>query len=278
MSVIRPHQGNVCYFFFFLYYILSIFYTQLSAQVYSDDQLFEKGSSYYNQNDFLNAAVYLFAYIQRTPQLIANNSDFATQVRTAFNYSLQQSSRTSSTPQTQTPQTQTPQTQTRRTKGNVEIPELKLKELKVKLSIPPPLTKPQYNTSQPNSTIVCRGGGNLYFNYTPFSNLFNQPQIWITFERGSDSLGKYWEYRQRLHPGQAAFLDRGIFNNEPNQLIIPLGRNDFSISWTQGKVMGVSSSLTYLSILQDSNKFQAFQAYNDGNGNFIVIGIGQQME
>lgn len=134
---------------------------------------------------------------------------------------------------------------------------------------------PIVNFSQTQNEIVCRGGGDLYFNYTPFSNFSPQPQIWITFKKANYGVGYQLEYSSTLLPGQCTFKDRGLYNNEPNRILIKINVNDFSISWFQGRVTGISSSLTYLNNLQDSNRFQSFFIYNDGRGNFIVTSIGQ---
>jgi hypothetical protein len=127
--------------------------------------------------------------------------------------------------------------------------------------------------SQRGYVLVCRGGGDLYFNYTPFSNFSPNPQVWITFKKGPQGVGQNVENRNSLQPGQAAWLDRRIEPNEPERIIVTDVR-DFSISWTKGQVTGISSSLPYLSVLQDANKFQAFVVYNDGRGNFVATAVG----
>jgi len=127
--------------------------------------------------------------------------------------------------------------------------------------------------SQQGYLIVVRGGGDLYFNYTPFSNFSPDPQIWITIKKGSQGVGQNWEQKYNLQPGQAAWPDRPIAGNEPDRIIVT-GVREFSISWTKDQVMGISSSLPYLSVLRDPNKFQSFYVVNDGKGNFIVTGIG----
>jgi hypothetical protein len=128
--------------------------------------------------------------------------------------------------------------------------------------------------AQKSYPLVCRGGGNLYFDYTPFSNFSPNPQIWISFQRGAQNAGSNWENINALMPGQCSWLDRTVSNNEPNRIIVKDIRN-FSISWTQGNVMGISSELGYINTLQDPNRYQSFDVYNDGAGNFIVTRIGQ---
>jgi len=129
--------------------------------------------------------------------------------------------------------------------------------------------------SQTSYLLVVRGGDS-YFTYTPSSNFSPEPQIWIMFKKGPQGVGAGWENRNTLAPGQAAWLDRPVAANEPDRIILT-GVRDFTISWAKLQVMGVSSSLPYLSVLQDANKFQAFYVYNDGRGNFIATGIGPTM-
>ncbi len=133
-------------------------------------------------------------------------------------------------------------------------------------------------SEQVTHEMVCRGGGSLYFDYTPFSNFSNQPQIWIRFNRSTTGVGSNWENVNSLSPGQCAWLDRGVSAGEPEQLLVlsPLIKpNSFSISWTGGKVMGISSELTYINALQSADTFQSFFVYNDRKGNFIATKVGR---
>lgn len=127
--------------------------------------------------------------------------------------------------------------------------------------------------AQSSYPIVCRGGGNLYFDYDPFSSLSPNPQIRITFQRGAQQAGFNWENIYALMPGQCSWLDRSMSNDEPDRLIVTNIRN-FAISWSQGRVMGISADLPYISTLQDANRYQSFSVYNDRRGSFIVTGIG----
>lgn len=133
-------------------------------------------------------------------------------------------------------------------------------------------------SSQQGYEMILRGGGDLNFTYTPFSNFSPDPQIWIMFKKGGQAAGQHLEQRNALQPGQAAWLDRRIEDNEPERIIItgiPDSKmKEFTISWAYGKVMGLSSAMPYLSALQDPNKFVPFVVYNDGRGNFIVTKIG----
>jgi hypothetical protein len=129
---------------------------------------------------------------------------------------------------------------------------------------------------EPGFVLVCRGGGSLHFTYTPYSNVSNEPQIWIGFERGSVPAGSNRENVNALGPGQCTWLDRTIAPNEPDRIVLTapvfLGRQ-FSIQWQRGQVAGISSELRYLSVLQRQELTQAFRVYNDGRGSFIASGV-----
>lgn len=225
----------------------------LSAQpIYSDDELVEMGHESYYRNDYTRAAMYLYAYIQRDPPLMSD-PDHAGQVQEALAYSL--GSRVAGTKGDDGSGT-----------SGKPIPKPKLNKPK-KTSVAPVALE------QPGYTIVCRGGGNLYFDYTPYSNFSQSPQIWILFQRGAQKVGSNWENMGALMPGQCSWLDRTVSNNEPDRIIVTNVRN-FSITWTKGQVTGISSSLSYLYALQDPNRYQSFRVYNDRKGNFIVKSIG----
>ena len=130
--------------------------------------------------------------------------------------------------------------------------------------------------AQTGYEIVCRGGGKLRFDYTPFSNFSPEPQIWITFERGPQRVGSNWEFLDTLSPGQCSWLDRAVSEKEPDRIIFILQRSsDFSISWAQGAVTGISSSLPHINKLQTPTNYQSFFVYNDRRGNFIVTQTGR---
>ena len=135
---------------------------------------------------------------------------------------------------------------------------------------------PQISLAQSSYECVCRGGGNLYFTYTPFSNFFSQPQIWVDqLSKAPSGVGSNWQNTNNLQPGQCAWLDRAIEPKEPNRIVIPVNYNQFSISWQHSTVMGLSSELYYINNLRDANRFQSFFVYNDRRGNFIVTQIGR---
>ena len=129
--------------------------------------------------------------------------------------------------------------------------------------------------AEPAHPIVCRGGGELLFNYMPSSNYSPNPIIRITFQRGTQKVGSNWENIGGLKPGQCSWPDRPVGDNEPNMIIVKDMRN-FSISWNQGRIMDVSSDSSYMIWLQDPNRYQSFEVLEDSQGNyFIMAGIGQ---
>ncbi len=131
------------------------------------------------------------------------------------------------------------------------------------------LLSPVCALSQTTYPLVCRGGGDLHFTYTPFSNLSPQPQVWIMFTRAPQGVGLNQENLAALQPGQCAWLDRAISANEPDTIAV-LNVKEFSIQWQHGRVAGISSSLPYLSSLLDEGQYETFNAYNNGNGYFIA--------
>lgn len=54
---------------------------------YTDEDLFNMGLDAYNQRSWVNAAVYLFAYVQRDPQALSD-ATHAAQVQAAYSYAV----------------------------------------------------------------------------------------------------------------------------------------------------------------------------------------------
>lgn len=223
------------------------------AQVYSDDLLFDYGIQRYDQADYPRAAVFLFAYIQRQPDMMKQDQTFAKSVHDAYQYSQMQLD--SKWQAAASPEQQSQSGIGRTTAG---------------LTVPPPELKRPEKAQIKSYPLVVRGGEKIYFQYVPYSNFSSGPQLWITFERGSVSAGKDLANRYSLQPGQGAWLDRPVSASEPNRLLLQEKIGQFTISWQNGRVMGVSSALPYLSVLQNPDQFAVFRAYNDGKGNFIA--------
>jgi len=60
------------------------------CQIFSDDQLVQMGNDKLRSSDFPMASVYLFAYIQRNPQLMSTHPKFAKEVQVGYQYALDQ--------------------------------------------------------------------------------------------------------------------------------------------------------------------------------------------
>ena len=76
--------------FLVLLLLLSFFKSTSACQTFSDDQLILMGKTASDGFDFPKAAVYLFAYMQRNPPLMASHPDFAKQVQDAYQNAIDQ--------------------------------------------------------------------------------------------------------------------------------------------------------------------------------------------
>ena len=61
-------------------------------QIYSDDVLLDSGRYYFDKSNYLNAAEFLFAYIQRNTDAYQTQSDFQSSLNSALAYSIRKSS------------------------------------------------------------------------------------------------------------------------------------------------------------------------------------------
>jgi len=67
--------------------LLLIFTSASRAQtIYTDDDLLNTGTSYYNNNNYREAQVYLFAYVQRNTNTYQNDSQFKSNIDAALTY------------------------------------------------------------------------------------------------------------------------------------------------------------------------------------------------
>jgi hypothetical protein len=84
------HTSNAILDWRFLALGLVLVFAPLSraqTQVYSDDALVRIGNDDYKKGDYISAALFLFAYIQKNPALMTSNPDFANQVQSLYQYS-----------------------------------------------------------------------------------------------------------------------------------------------------------------------------------------------
>ncbi len=58
------------------------------AQVYSSEQLFKMGQDAYVARNFVDSALYLYAYMQKTPDLSTTEPQHAEEVQKAYDYSV----------------------------------------------------------------------------------------------------------------------------------------------------------------------------------------------
>jgi hypothetical protein len=58
------------------------------VQTYSSEQLFKMGQDAYNARNYVDAAVYLYAYMQKTPDLGTTQPQHAAEVQKAYEYSV----------------------------------------------------------------------------------------------------------------------------------------------------------------------------------------------
>lgn len=126
--------------------------------------------------------------------------------------------------------------------------------------------------------LVCRGGGDLHFNYVTHLATTNKPAIIINFmEKGQQKAGMNLENVTALKPGQCTWLDRPLHGDEPHQLLFS-NINNFRITWRgNGRVVGIGESIPYVENLLNPSKYQEFSVYNDRKGSFIVTSIGRSI-
>lgn len=216
-----------------------------APKVLDDDELYERASNSSDNKDYVAAMIYIYAYIQRNNKVMKTDSKYHSEVVQFYE-----------------------------TVKNLAYPVAGVRSI---WSTPPRLPpKPKAQPSQLGSTLVCRGGGNLRFTYISHSNISDQAEIWVTFERGTGGVGANKENIAILGPGQCTWLDRAVSHEEPDTLVLtePVFQgSSFGIVWQAGKVPAITSQHYYISKLQREDRIQIFSAYNDGKGNFIVTRI-----
>lgn len=284
----------------------------MSAPVYaerkSDQELFQIAFNAYTTADYVTAATYLRAYIERDPYAMRNDPTHVGEVQDALEYAILIIEDYKRADQLFEDllncRNQCSQANTGSSVSGIT-------------RLPPELGQP--STTAPMSySLVCRGGP-LHFTYAGLSNLSSDPQIWIAFSRARERAGSGWQNVGQMAPGECTWLDRPISANEPGRIVLrgpELRPDQFAISWQNGQVSaiatrgvarsttgtsasglaGVAANMTLapqvaaigniavqpalpvapaVSNLASPQNLQAFDVYNDNQGNFIATAIGQ---
>lgn len=240
----------------------------MQAQVLSDDDLYDRARVAGDRKDYAAARMYIYAFMQRNADEMQSNSALREQVQQFYKWASDETVKVVN--------------EKKRLEGELRNCQGKLSNCTGVSSIsqgltveipPPPLDiKPKkQSTMRPSYPLMCRGGGQLHFTYTPYSSISDKPQLRIIFERGTAGVNS-----QTPSPGQCSWFDRAISSGEPNRLVFATpvfeGRQ-FTIQWQGGTVMGISSDLPYINALRQETGLRIFHAYNDGKGNLIVTKI-----
>jgi hypothetical protein len=184
--------------YLFLGLILLLFTTiptQAQEPVHTDEQLFNLARGAYQDREWVTSAMYFTAYIERGPDLMWSNPTHARQVRAAWEYSEDKALGLES--DNRELKQELRQCQSSASGG--------LGSSVSGLTSSPPSLSEAATTTPPSYPLVCRGGGDMYFQYHSYSNLSHKPQIWITFEKGPRGVGQNREYAHvSQHPRQRA--------------------------------------------------------------------------
>jgi hypothetical protein len=242
----------------------------------TDDQLLSDAYAAYGNNDWLQAALLFSAYLDRAPNLLQVDASRQQNVQACYTYATSQLQdglqAAAALPGTQQDLFNC-RADLRRCQTGVGTSST---FIKVPTPTPPvPLPFSPGAAGERSYPLVCRGGGDLYFTYAPFSRFSPRPQLWIRYSKAPSAVGMAREAIGSLGPGQCAWLDRTVAGAEPGQIQLReplLGADNFTIAWTDGQVTGTTSGAPYTS-LQSPNRYVTFFVYNDRQGNFVVTDV-----
>jgi hypothetical protein len=228
---------------------------RVGAAPVSDQQLFEFGKQALDQNRFTEAAMFLFAYLQRNPPVVEQNPGHSMQVNDAISYAKEKVDaafgRVSMLEQ-----------ENRDLKSRLGIPASNVSGLERRPRLDPPGPAPQ--TSYP---MVCRGGGLMRFML--MTSGFGMNGTIVAFEyRRSAGAGA-----ASLNSGECTWLDRPINATEPNWLCDPVAASSLQVQWASenGQVRGLSSaSAPYLAPLISGDEVLTFQVFNNRQGCMVA--------
>ena len=232
----------------------------LRGQTPTDEELFGNGKRALEARDYFEAAVCLFAYVQRNPAAMQVNPAHAAQVRDAYSFArnsvAQTISRVSQLEQ---------QVRNQNAGGDVGAKSAGL------TAAPPPLDDPK--ASAPGSyPLLCRGGGGLNFSLQPGADGIQGPTLVVGFRRAAVASAD----GSSLAPGECTWLDRPVSPAEPDHFCQRTNESSFRLAWsTDGMTRNLSStSAPFLENLIYADRFATVGVFNNGEGCFVVTDPG----
>jgi len=228
--------------------------TLLVAHLYavSDEQLFESGKAALDRGNSIDALMYLYAYQQRSPAVLQQSAEHSMQVDEAIRFSrgrLQSAL-------------------DERTALEQEVHELRQRLGMSGVSGAPkirvPTLDPPRLPSSPAYPIACRGSGGMQFSLVSGGYGLSGTMVVIGFHR-SAGFGT-----NALNPGECAWMDRPINEQEPDHICDPV--TQVHVQWSaDGAVQNLSSrSAPYLAALTVPAQVYTFQVADNGNGCLVV--------
>jgi hypothetical protein len=238
-----------------------------AARVLTNTELYERAQHAADRKEFVEAMVFIYAYLQRDSDYLLKDSTARARVWEFYSQSADQVQRALH-PESDVRYGMSAPSSLPARNASMEPP----RDTPVDTGAPALSVIP----SHPGYPLVCRGGAPLYFSYQNGSGVLSGPQIWIRFERGTAGAGANKENAGMLGPGQCTWLDRAISPAEPDTLVLGMalfpGRQ-FAIAWRRGQPASLASELTEIAMLQREDVFRTFRAYNNAQGHFIVTAV-----
>ncbi len=237
----------------------------------TDRELFNEGFRHFHNMKWLDAAMWLKAYVLRNPSVLETDPRHAKQVNAALAYSAERVNDAFAAATALARPTQ-PGIDRKFLTGPTPVPP-SLEALPPVTAMPERTVTPTPRTLPPSYPLVCRGGGNRELVYRAAAPGGGQ-DLRVAFTRAATRAGLNKELISSLKAGECTWLDRTISSGEPGMLrfaeqLVPL--TDFEIRWRRGRSASVLPE--YLNRMMDPASFVTFRVFNDGAGNFLVTAV-----
>jgi hypothetical protein len=243
-----------------------------------DEEVRKLAQTAYESGEWLDAARYLTAYIEREPHAM-KDKNYQEQITKLLTYSIDKVNGKKINLEREVDRWRNGwyEVATQCTKACPQVSPTPPAGFSLFEPLPPPFVSPPSSTSR-SYPLVCRGGEDISISYKSASQLSNKPHFVIEFRKAGFKVGRGGENLPWLEPGQCTWIDRRVGTKEPNAILLkyPLIQPDgFSISWSSQGNVQVNDAQEILSTLVAAEPgYEAYHVYNDGAGHFVVTGRG----
>lgn len=254
--------------------VLCLFLCSMFSANAQSERLYKIGKSYLAERNYLQAATYLFAFLESGDPALSNET-FRKSVKEGYDFAY----KICQSDIKERPRLSTALSTCREELYRCNNPGFAMSSQGLE-NVPTPPEMPEIPklVSGPSYPLLLKGGAKYTVTFKNKSKALEQPHIVISFPlKWTSAVGKNKENFQTMPDGTASWLDRPIAESEPSTILFPIKMEDLAFKTATSEyefsMFTFSGKLEFLNLLERKGAYIVFSVSNDGKGHFIATGV-----